>query len=161
ALVADDGCDDVAVTTSYEAATVDVGKDVPAITHAATSVRLSAVWLRTTAGLSSGQFHEFEFSNMFEIHCIARPETPQGAWHLGVLMEGIWGVAGGRLFDLRWLANPGLHLDFLNEIAPFWHNCWNIKPFTNNRRTKITQLEPAHCREVELTPGRCSSARPG
>jgi hypothetical protein len=44
ALVADNGGDDVAVTTSDKAATVDVGKDVPAITHAATSVRLSAVW---------------------------------------------------------------------------------------------------------------------
>ena len=38
ALVADDGNDDVAVTTSDEAATVDVGKDVPAITNAAASV---------------------------------------------------------------------------------------------------------------------------
>ena len=38
ALVADDGNDDVAVTTSDEAAPVNVGKDVPAVTHAATSV---------------------------------------------------------------------------------------------------------------------------
>jgi len=39
ALVADNGGDDVAVTTSDEAAPVNVGKDVPTITNPATSVR--------------------------------------------------------------------------------------------------------------------------
>ena len=88
ALVAHDGGDDVAVTTRNEATPVDVGKDITAITHAATSVRLSAVLRRTTARLSSGQFHELEFSNMFENHAKPVPRALQQPVELPVIPSG-------------------------------------------------------------------------